>query len=75
MDYYALSKIIEERYQRYIGTTFYFKDPVLRTSFLDALKNNQITKGPFLKQLQHFKEVIKPQNCFKKLLEPYQNPL
>lgn len=54
MDYYALSKIIEERYQRYIGTTFYFKDPILRASFLEALKNNQITKGPFLEATPAF---------------------
>ena len=32
-----LARQIEERYRRYLKTTFYFKDPELRRSFEQAL--------------------------------------
>ena len=32
-----LANEIKERYRRYLQTTFYFRDPVLRASFEDAL--------------------------------------
>ena len=34
----TLAQQIEERYRRYLKTTFYFKDPVLRASFEEALQ-------------------------------------
>ena len=74
MDYYALSKIIEERYQRYIGTTFYFKDPILRASFLEALKNNQITKGPFLEATPAFQRGHKATELFQKITGTVPEP-
>ena len=35
----TLAQQIEERYRRYLKTTFYFKDPVLRASFEEALQS------------------------------------
>ena len=38
MDFVKLSAEIEDRYRRYLKTTFYFRDPELRRSFDRALK-------------------------------------
>ncbi len=37
VDLINLAKQVEERYKRYLETTFYFKDPDLRKSFQEAL--------------------------------------
>jgi hypothetical protein len=37
MDFVRLAAEIEERYRRYLKTTFYFRDPELRASFDQAL--------------------------------------
>lgn len=68
MNLYTLSKEIEERYQRYIGTTFYFKDPLLRNSFIDTLKNNRIAKGPFLEATPAFQRGHKTAELFEKII-------
>jgi len=39
---------ISERYRRYLETTFYFKDPVLRKSFRECLTSGYLKKGPYL---------------------------
>jgi ATP-dependent helicase YprA (DUF1998 family) len=51
----TLSRRVEERYRRYLQTTFYFKDPVLRHSFEAALNTGHLTKGPYLEATPAFK--------------------
>jgi hypothetical protein len=50
----TLSQRVEERYRRYLQTTFYFKDPVLRRSFEEALKRGHLAKGPYLEATPAF---------------------
>lgn len=45
----TLAKEIEERYRRYLKTTFYFRDPFLRASFEAALDSGRLAKGPYLR--------------------------
>jgi hypothetical protein len=59
---------IEERYQRYLKTTFYFKDKVLRDSFEDALASGHLSKGPFLEATPIFKRGQTPRSMFPDLL-------
>lgn len=42
------SKEIHQRYLRYLATSFYFRDPVLRRSFQQALDRERLVNGPFL---------------------------
>ena len=40
--------MIRQRYENYLKTSFFFKDPLLRTSFQEALrKEGSLLKGPF----------------------------
>ena len=39
---------VSERYRRYLETTFYFKDPILRKSFRECLTSGYLKKGPYL---------------------------
>lgn len=64
----ALSKEVEERYRRYLKTTFYFKDPDLRASFEDALNSGHLSKGPYLEATPVFKRTQTPQALFPNLL-------
>ena len=50
-----LAQKIEERYRRYLKSTFYFKDPVLRASFEEALDSGHLRRGPFLEATPVFK--------------------
>lgn len=68
MDIIALANEIENRYRRYLKTSFYFKDPVLRASFEDALNSGHLTKGPFLEATPVFKRSQAPENLFPSLL-------
>jgi len=63
-----LAREIEERYQRYLKTTFYFKDRVLRDSFKDALTSGHLSKGPFLEATPVFKRGQTPRSMFPDLL-------
>jgi superfamily II DNA/RNA helicase len=69
-----LANEIEERYRRYLKTTFYFKDPVLRSSFEDALGSGPLSKGPYLEATPVFKRGSPPNRLFRELLraEPEQ---
>lgn len=60
---------IEERYRRYLSTTFYFKDPVLRASFHKALASGHLSKGPFLEATPVFKRDQTPRALFERLLQ------
>jgi len=70
----ALTHKVEETYRRYLRTTFYFKDPILRTSFEDALASGRLTKGPYLEATPVFKRGATPHKTFADLLgvEPEQ---
>ncbi len=63
-----LAQEIEARYQRYLKTTFYFRDPVLRTSFEEALKSGHLSKGPYLEATPVFKRGQAPRSLFPSLL-------
>lgn len=69
-----LAQEIEERYRRYLTTTFYFRDPVLRASFEDALRSSRLSKGPYLEATPIFKRGTTSRPLFTNLLggEPEQ---
>lgn len=69
MNTIELAREIEERYRRYLKTTFYFKDRVLRDSFEEALKSGHLRKGPFLEATPVFKRGQAPRELFRGLLE------
>ena len=59
---------IEQRYRRYLETTFYFKDPILRKSFKDALARGYLSKGPFIEATLVFKKGVKTGELLKELI-------
>lgn len=50
-----IAEAVEERYRQYLRTTFYFKDPDLRTSFEETLLSGHLSRGPFLEATPVFK--------------------
>ena len=68
MNLIELAQEIKARYQRYLKTTFYFRDPVLRTSFEEALKSGHLSKGPYLEATPVFTRVQAPRSLFPGLL-------
>lgn len=70
-----LAKEIEDRYRRYLKTTFYFRDPVLRASFENALQSGRgLSKGPFLEATPIFKRGSAPQSLFPSVLGSQPEP-
>lgn len=59
---------VEEKYRRYLKTTFYFKDPDFRVSFEEALNSGHLSKGPFLETTPVFKRGQTPCQLFQRLL-------
>ena len=68
MDPIKLSRQIEDKYERYLKTTFYFRDPVLRASFEQALDTGHLSKGPYLEATPVFKQAQTPRALFPELL-------
>jgi len=68
MNTIELAREIEERYKRYLITTFYFKDRELRNSFEEALSSGHLSKGPFLEATPIFKQGQTPSSLFTQLL-------
>ena len=68
MDLVNLAKQVEERYERYLATTFYFKDPILRKSFQEALSSGHLSKGPYLEATPVFKRGRTTHELFGELL-------
>ncbi|MCK4329523.1 DEAD/DEAH box helicase [candidate division WOR-3 bacterium] len=66
-----LAKQVEERYRRYLETTFYFKDPDLRKSFQEALSMGHLSKGPYLEATPVFKRGNRTRELFREL---FTNP-
>ncbi|MEW6047224.1 MAG: DEAD/DEAH box helicase [Bacillota bacterium] len=48
MDPIAIANEVEERYRRYLETTFYFRDPDFRRTFKKALREEGLSRGPFI---------------------------
>ncbi len=63
-----LAQEIEERYRRYLKTTFYFKDSELRKSFEEALDSGRLSKGPYLEATPVFERGQTPRTLFQDLL-------
>jgi len=63
-----LGQEIEERYRRYLETSFYFKDPELRKSFNEALQSGHLSKGPYLEATPVFQTGQTPKNLFNNML-------
>ena len=53
---------IEERYQRYLKTSFYFRDQTLRDSFEKALSSGHLSKGPYIGATPVFKQGQAPRS-------------
>jgi len=68
VDLINLAKQVEERYKRYLETTFYFKDPDLRRSFRECLNSGHLSKGPYLEATPVFKRGEKGEELFRELL-------
>lgn len=68
VDLINLAKQVEERYKRYLETTFYFKDPDLRKSFQEALSSGHLSKGPYLEATPVFKRGKRTYELFRELL-------
>jgi len=68
MDPMNLAKQVEQRYKRYLETTFYFKDPDLRKSFQESLGSGHLSKGPYLAATPVFKRGRRTQELFRELL-------
>src|SRR5262245_4973817 len=64
MDFVRLSADIEERYRRYLRTTFYFRDPDLRASFDRALQEGRLSKGPYLEVTPAYRRGREPRILF-----------
>ncbi|MEW6244682.1 MAG: DEAD/DEAH box helicase [Bacillota bacterium] len=62
-----LCELVESRYKRYLRTTFYFRDPVLRQSFEAALDSERLSKGPFLEGTPIFKKGKTPEELLRDL--------
>jgi len=69
MDPVDLARQIEERYRRYLETTFYFRDPDLRASFEIALNSGHLSKGPYLEATPVFRRTQTPRELFHSLFE------
>ena len=63
----TLAEQVEERYRRYLETTFYFKDPILRTSFRNCLDAGHLSKGPYLEATPVFKREKKVGELLREL--------
>jgi len=68
MDSIELAHQVAQRYRRFLKTTFYFRDRVLRDSFEQALEDaGHLSKGPYLEATPVFKRGELPQDLFKVL--------
>ena len=69
-------KTINSRYENYLKTSFYFRDPHLRTSFQQALEEQgALSKGPFPEPARSFKLGINEIMLTKELFPDYDNLL
>lgn len=65
----ALAEEIAERYRRYLKTTFYFRDPDLRSSFAEALdRDGSLANGPLLEASSLYRRSSESQVLVRELL-------
>lgn len=67
MSILELSREITDRYRQYLHTTFYFRDPNLRESFVRALRAEELVKGPYLEGSPAFLRGRTPRQLFTEL--------
>lgn len=70
----GLYREAEERYKRYLKTTFYFKDSELREQFKAALDSGHLSKGPYIEATPVFKRGEETGSLFKSLLSDSPDP-
>ena len=63
-----LAHEIQERFLRYLKTTFYFRDPEFRQSFEAALDVGTLVKGPFLESTPVYRRGMKAEDLLRELL-------
>jgi hypothetical protein len=69
MNAIELAREVHERYKRYLKTTFYFRDPDLRSSFQQALDAGDLSKGPYLEATPVFKPGRTPSALLRELFK------
>jgi ATP-dependent helicase YprA (DUF1998 family) len=74
MDFVNLSAEIEDRYRRYLKTTFYFRDPDLRHSFDRALKAGTLSRGHYLEVTPAYRRGQEPKSLFPELVGSSVDP-
>jgi len=74
MDLIGLARNLEEKYRRYLKTTFYFRDPALRKSFEEALDGGHLSKGPYVEAMPVFERSRSPSTLFSDLLGTQLEP-
>lgn len=62
-----MSGEVADRYCRYLQTTFYFRDPNLRTSFAEALASQSLAKGPYLEATPVFRRGLSARDLCRQL--------
>ena len=63
-----LAREIQERYHGYLKTSFYFRDPHLRRSFVNELDEGQLIKGPFLESSPVYRRETTTRDLLTQLL-------
>lgn len=63
-----LAHEIQQRFLRYLKTTFYFRDPEFRQSFEAALDAGTLVKGPYLESTPVYRRGMKAENLLRELL-------
>jgi hypothetical protein len=69
-----IARAVEERYRRYLKTTFSFRDPDFARLFGEALDTNRLAKGPYLDATPVFKPGATPAALFAELLGRRPDP-
>jgi superfamily II DNA or RNA helicase len=63
-----LCRLVEDRYRRFLTTTYRFSDPEFDRSFSEALSGQHLAKGPFLEISPQFLKGRSPETLFQTLL-------
>ena len=69
-----LARDIQERYHGYLKTSFYFRNPDLRRSFVNELKKGQLVKGPFLESSPVYRRETATKDLLTELLTADVDP-
>ena len=69
------SRRFRSRYISYLTTSFYFRDPVLRDSFRDALRGEELLKGPYPERGRRFPPGIRASDLAREAFSGKADPL